>query len=309
MNLLHLDPFQRTIKKPISLSGVGVHSGKQATIKLNPSQANTGVVFKRTDLDVSPIIPALANQISSTQLSTCIGKGLYKISTVEHLMAALFAVGIDNLLVEIDGPEMPIMDGSSKVFIKKILDAGTTDLPEEKQFYVLNKPIEVNVGNSTIKASPSQELTYNCSIDFGSKTIGKQKLSLDAQSNLFSSIFDARTFCLLSEWEHLKAAGLGLGGSLENAIVVDSDNVLNPEGLRFKNEFVMHKLLDAIGDYYLLGLPLVASYDLYKPGHAINACFTQLLLENRYEYLSKVSYSQLFRKQPVSTPTSEPAFA
>lgn len=273
---------QRTIAKPISCSGVGVHSGKEVKLTIKPAPANHGIKFVRTDLPASPEIPALFNMVVDTSLATVIGNEGVIVSTIEHLMACLAGFSIENALIELDNYEMPILDGSSAVYAKMIKEAGIQELPELRYFFIVNKPIELKENDKSVIAYPSSTRKITCTIDFPHPLIQTQTLSLTLTDEVFErEISKARTFGFLHEIEYLKRYGLARGASLETGVAIDETKILNKEGLRFTDEFVRHKILDCIGDFSLLGMPILGHIVTNKSGHAFNHAFLKTFFENK----------------------------
>lgn len=265
--------MQTTIINPSSCYGIGVHSGRKTHLTIKPAPANTGIVFIRTDVkDVDNKIPAIYSNVSDTFFSTTISNDAnVKVSTIEHLMAALWGCGIDNVFVEVDGLEIPIMDGSSKAFVFMINCAGIKALAEPKKFIKLKREIKVEDNGAEIIAIPADELQINLTIDFASKAIGKQSYHLKNLSQFNQDLADARTFGFAHELEHMQSKGLAQGASLDNAIGIDSNHrILNSEGLRYKDEFARHKTLDQIGDLFTAGSGILCSLNSYKAGHGLN---------------------------------------
>lgn len=271
---------QITIRQSVSLSGIGLHSGKRVSLKLLPARANSGIRFVRSDLPGSPEIPANVRHVLSTTLATTIGLGSAKISTVEHLMSALWAMGIDNIICAVDGEEVPILDGSALPFVKLLRKAGLKRQKCAKRFLVPNRTIEIRDGSKWAILRPSDSFKIHYTIDFPHPAIGKQEFTFDTENNFATDIAPCRTFGFLKDVERMQAMGLALGGSLENAVVLDDIQAINPEGLRFPNEFVRHKILDAIGDFSLIGYPLLASIELHRAGHDLQTRLIRELLEN-----------------------------
>lgn len=262
---------QRTLKSRVSCTGVGLHSGARIDLALVPAPANTGIVFVRTDLPQALEIPARAEFVVDTRLATTIGKGNVRVGTIEHLMAALAGLGIDNCRVEVSGPEVPIMDGSAAPFAYLILSAGIEQQKPTKRFLVIRKPVTVTDGDKEAKLVPAQQMSISFTIDFDHPLISDQSYRLDVSDKAFHrEIARARTFGFLKEVEYLKSMGLARGGSLENAIVIDEFSILNPDGLRFPDEFVRHKILDSVGDISLAGMPVIGHLVCKKSGHALN---------------------------------------
>jgi len=262
---------QFTLKEPIYCRGIGLHTGRHISVRLLPAAANSGIIFRRIDLGVS--IPALFDQVSETKLSTVIAHDGAQVSTIEHLMAALSAEGIDNVVVELDGPEMPVLDGSAEGFVFLLQCAGRVELAASRQVIEILAPIRVEDGPAFAELRPSDRpgLDLALSIDFAAPAIGQQALSLHLSSRMFrDELMRARTFICADEVALLHQSGLALGGSLANAIVVDGAQVLNPEGLRMQDEFVRHKMLDLVGDLALAGADLHGRVVAHRTGHTLN---------------------------------------
>ena len=246
--------LQRTINKPVSFNGIGLHTGNEINVKLRPADANNGIVFHRSEGKRTVSIKAHADNVVDTRLATVLGKGDLKVSTVEHLMAALYAFGIDNLHIDIDGPEVPIMDGSADEFVKMINEAGLANLSQSRKYLAIRKPISVIDGEKRISIIPSRFFRVTSDIAFDHPSIALQNRSIKLSPDVFTrDIARARTFGFLKEVEYLKANGLARGGSYDNAIVIGDEGVMNPGGLRYSDEFVRHKILDTIGDFSLAG--------------------------------------------------------
>ncbi len=280
--------YQKTIKKSISGSGVGLHSGKNVNITLRPAVTDTGIVFKRVDLPGSPSVKAVCDYVSDTRLATTIKKGDAMIATVEHLMAAFSLMRIDNAIVEIDGPEVPIMDGSASFFVKMIKEAGIIDQEGFRRYIVVKRPVMVESSGSEAGIYPAAESRITCSVDFNHQALEPQSLTVSTLSVVFEEeISNARTFGFLKDIDMLKANGLALGGSLENAVVIDESGIINEEGLRFPDELVRHKVLDSIGDLYLMGAPVIGHFMSYKGGHALTYKLVIKLLSDTesWEYI------------------------
>jgi UDP-3-O-[3-hydroxymyristoyl] N-acetylglucosamine deacetylase len=277
------DRHQSTIKSRVKFFGTGLHSGKPVTLDVLPAKAGHGIQFQRTDIVGSAPILATAENITSTALSTTIGTAPVSVSTIEHLMAALVGLGIDNALVRLDGPEVPIMDGSAGPFVDKLLAAGIAKLMGVRQQYVVKKAFEVRDGDKVMRVEPARRLTFRCVISFAG-VIGHQALDFTFSRPAFLSLCDSRTFCHEKEVNAMRAMGLALGGSLANAVVVTDSGILNEDGLRSADEFVRHKLLDCIGDLALLGAPLVGLVTVERGGHALHARFMRELLAHGNEY-------------------------
>ena len=278
-------PWQTTIDKKISLTGIGLHKGDNIDITLMPTKANSGIRFIRTDLNCDiverTVIPNYKN-VSDTNMCTTI-KNDYdvKISTIEHLMAAFSGIGLDNVDVEINGSEVPIMDGSSDQFVNLIESTGLIKLPEKRKFLKITKPVEIKDGDKKCSLSPCDKMKFFASIDFSDKVIGKQEASVNLENfNFKNDVSKARTFGFMQDVEALRRSGLGLGGSLENCIIIDNNEVINSEGLRFDNEFVAHKLLDAVGDIFTSGFRIQGEYRGYLCGHHMNNLLLNELFDN-----------------------------
>jgi UDP-3-O-[3-hydroxymyristoyl] N-acetylglucosamine deacetylase len=276
--------FQRTLKSPVSLSGLGLHSGKTVNLTLRPARPNTGIVFVRTDLSGAPRIPAHFTNVKNTQFATTIGNGEASISTVEHVMAALHGMCIDNAIVEIDAPEAPILDGSALGFCGAIQEAGISSQLRRRSYLSLRRKIEIKVAEKWAVAEPSCCLEIHGSIEWDHPSIGYQEYHYAEGTTPFAEIAAARTFGFLSEVEKLKSMGLARGGSLDNAVVLDHALVLNPDGLRFPDEFIRHKILDALGDFKLAGIPIHAHVRLHRAGHDLHAQLLAAIFENPDNY-------------------------
>ncbi len=264
--------MQVSLLKPVSCYGIGVHSGKVTQLTLKPAKANTGIVFVRTDVrEEINSIQATYQNVSATFLSTTIkNEHNVQVSTIEHLMAALWGCGIDNVIAEIDGPEVPIMDGSSKAFVFMIECAGKKLQNTPKRYLQILKTVRVTNNDSELVCTPANNMTVNLTVDYTSKVIGRQSLIFSKNESFKNTIADARTFGFVNELEYLQSKGLALGASLENAIGIDKDIVMNQDGLRYSDEFVRHKLLDLFGDMYSSGANIVGEIVGYKTSHALN---------------------------------------
>jgi len=279
--------FQRSIKNKVSAIGVGLHSGKKVRIILKPAIENSGIIFKRTDTKVPIEIKVEPKAVKETQLSTTIGKGKFKISTVEHLMSALCASGVDNILIEVDGSEIPIMDGSSISFVYLIKSAIVCEQLEFKKFAVIKDVIEVKDGEKFAKFEPYKGFLVDFTIDFPHPAFKKENSRVEIdffKDSYVNNISRARTFGFMQEVEHLRSNGLARGGSLDNAIVLDEYKILNDEGLRYTDEFVRHKVLDALGDLYMIGMPIIGKFVAYKSGHELNNKLLRLMLEQKSKW-------------------------
>lgn len=266
---------QTTLRQRIQMQGIGVHCNRPVTLTLHPADANCGIVFERTGLPGgrNVVIEANWSKVSMSRLCTVIGIGVEgSVSTIEHLMAALSGLGVDNVKVEIDGPEMPIMDGSAAAFVEAIDRAGIATLAASRRYLKIRKPVRVEEGRAYSELRPAAHgFRLEVEIDFSAKVIGRQKKTVDLDAGSFRrDIARARTFGFLHEVEQLWKMGFALGSSLENSVALDNDRILNPEGLRFSDEFVRHKTLDAVGDLALAGAPIIGAYHSYCGGHKMN---------------------------------------
>ncbi len=264
---------QRTLKNVIRATGVGLHTGEKVYLTLRPAAPNSGIVFRRADLDSPVDIPAKAENVGDTRLSTTLAKDGARISTVEHLLSAFAGLGIDNAYVDVSAPEVPIMDGSAGPFVFLIQSAGVEEQNVAKRFIRIKKPIEIREGDKVARFEPFNGFKVSFGIDFDHPAMDEERRNsvIDFSSTSFvKEVSRARTFGFLRDIEMLRDNGLALGGSMDNAIVVDDFRVLNEDGLRYQDEFVRHKILDAIGDLYLLGHSLIGAFSGYKSGHELN---------------------------------------
>lgn len=280
--------YQHTINEKISFKGKGVHSGKDVNLTIEPSNPNSGIVFYRTDLSGHQGVKAIFKNVKDTSLATVIGNGDLIVSTIEHLMAAFSAFGIDNANVYLDNYELPIMDGSSLAYADKIHEAGLLEQNVPRHYIVIKSPIELTDGNRFVGIYPHESFKVSCKIDFTNKVIGLQEFSTEiTQTSFLTQISKARTFGLMSDVQTMNMLGLGRGGSLDSAIVVDDDKVLNPGGLRYDNEFVRHKLLDCIGDFALIGMPILGHIKTFKSGHEYHRNFLDHLFSQKESWETK----------------------
>ena len=264
---------QRTLKAIVSATGVGLHTGQKVRMSLRPAQPDTGIVFRRTDLPQAVEIPARADLVGETRLCSCLVRGEVKVYTIEHLMSALSGLGVDNAYVDLDGPEVPIMDGSAAPFALLIQQAGIEEQGAPKRFLRVKKRIEARDGDKWAVLEPYEGFRLAFSIVYKHPVIEKSNTSLTvdfATTSYLKEVARARTYGFMHDVEDLRNVGLALGGGLENAVVLDEHRVLNAEGLRFGDEFIRHKILDAIGDLYLLGRPFLAAFSAHKSGHDLN---------------------------------------
>ncbi|WP_369310438.1 UDP-3-O-acyl-N-acetylglucosamine deacetylase [Providencia rettgeri] len=273
---------QRTLKRIITATGVGLHTGKKVTLTLRPAPANTGVIYRRTDLNPPVDFPADAKSVRDTMLCTClVNEDNVRISTVEHLNAALAGLGIDNIVIEVNAPEIPIMDGSAAPFVFLLLDGGIEELNSAKKFLRIKETVRVEDGDKWAEMRPYNGFSLDFTIDFQHPAIDSstQRYSLDFSAESFvNQISRARTFGFMRDIEYLQSQGLCLGGSFDCAIVVDDYKVLNEDGLRFEDEFVRHKMLDAIGDLFMCGHNIIGAFTAFKSGHALNNKLLQAVL-------------------------------
>ena len=287
--------YQSTLSGPAVCAGVGLHTGERVKLALKPAPIDTGIVFVRSDItDKNNVIPALATNVTTTQLGTTLSNGDgVTVSTVEHLMAACAGVGLDNLIIEIDGPEAPIMDGSSALYCRLLLQTGLTDQSAPKRRLRILKPVTIESGGSCLSFKPAEKqgapFELRVRIDFSNQIIGEQLYTFQLTPGAFvEQLAFARTFGFAQDVEKLHAMGLARGASMENAVVLDGDTILNPEGLRAKDEFVRHKILDAIGDLHLAGGYIEGVFEGDKPGHAVNNLLVLELLKqtDAWEWVS-----------------------
>ena len=272
---------QRTLKGAIKTTGVGLHTGARVDLTMRPAAPDTGIVFHRVDLAQPVSIPAHALNVGDTRLSSSLEKDGVRISTVEHLMSALAGLGVDNLHVDVAGPELPIMDGSAAPYVYLLQSAGLEEQKARKRYLRIKEPVEVRHGDKWARFEPHQGFVLDFTIDFPHPVFGSETrhVLIDfAEHSYTKEVSRARTFAFMEDVEAMRSAGLALGGSLQNAIVLDETRVLNSEGLRYDNEFAKHKVLDAIGDLYLLGHPLIGTYAAFKSGHALNNAVARALL-------------------------------
>ncbi|MGL9759905.1 MAG: UDP-3-O-acyl-N-acetylglucosamine deacetylase [Symbiopectobacterium sp.] len=283
---------KRTLKRIVQATGVGLHTGKKVTLTMRPAPANTGVIYRRTDLNPPVDFPADARSVRDTMLCTClVNDHGVRISTVEHLNAALAGLGIDNVVIDVDAPEVPIMDGSASPFVYLLLDAGIEELSCAKKFVRIKQPVRVEDGDKWAELIPYNGFRLDFTINFNHTAIdaGSQHFCLDFSADAFiRQISRARTFSFVRDIEYLQSRGLCLGGSMDCAIVVDDYRVLNEDGLRFEDEFVRHKMLDAIGDLFMCGYNIIGAFSAFKSGHALNNKLLQALLtqQEAWEYVT-----------------------
>lgn len=277
--------YQRTIAKKVSVTGIGIHSGKRVTLTLFPGEADTGIQFKRTDLMDAPVLKANATSVGATENNTTIGAGENAVHTVEHLLSVFYGLGINNVYCEIDGPEVPIMDGSGASFVFLLKETGIVSLNRSKKFLVVLEPVEVKVDDKWARIEPAKKLIIESTIVFAHPAIKtQQKIFEFSCENYITEIGRARTFGMLKDVDALKRRGLIKGGSLDNAIVLDDFKVMNSDGLRYADEYVRHKILDTIGDISLLGHEIAGKITTYKSGHNLHNLLCRKLLETPSAY-------------------------
>jgi UDP-3-O-[3-hydroxymyristoyl] N-acetylglucosamine deacetylase len=275
---------QRTLRATISYVGIGLHTGRKVSMLVRPADPDTGVRFLRKDAHISDrIIDASWENVVDTRLSTVLGNGYgLTVGTVEHLMAALRGCGVDNAIIELDGPEVPIMDGSSEPFVSLIERVGTISQGAERRAIWMRRPVEARDGDKFVILMPDVTSRVTVVIDFAKSAVGVQKLTLELVNDTFQrDLARARTFGFAHELEHLRRQGLARGGSLRNAILVDGDRIVNEEGLRFRDEFIRHKVLDTVGDLALAGVPIIGHYFGFKPGHKLNNALMRQLFADK----------------------------
>ncbi|MEK7773307.1 MAG: UDP-3-O-acyl-N-acetylglucosamine deacetylase [Deltaproteobacteria bacterium] len=281
--------MQHTIKDIIEFSGIGLHTGRDINVRLIPSGTDTGITFSRKDIPGSPVIRACASNVVATSYATTIGTKGVTVSTIEHLMAAFYGLGVDNVMVELDGPEVPVMDGSASHFIEAIEGAGLKTQDGLRRCLVIKRPVKVEDRDKYVLFLPSEEaeFTIDYSIDFSHPMLNKQTFSRLFSTDVFKKeIAGARTFGFLRDIETLKANGLAKGGSLSNAIVIGESDILNADGLRYPDEFVRHKVLDLMGDISLIGAPVIGRLIVHRSGHSLNYRLVQEILRKpaRWEF-------------------------
>ena len=283
-----LEKYQQTLKEKVTLEGVGLHTGKKSKISINPANADQGIIFKRVDLKKDNLIVANFKNVSSAKLCTTLQneKGV-KVSTVEHLLAALYISGVDNALIEIDNCEVPIMDGSAKDFLDAIQKTELLKLSKKRKYLKILKKVELIDGKKRIhiEANNPYSLEISFQLNYDNKIIGKQKNTINFELDDLNDVHNSRTFCLFNDIAKIKKAGLAQGGSLENAVVVNDEKILNETGLRNKNEFVNHKILDLAGDFLLSGYRVLGKVECYQGGHELTNNFLRKLIKNDKSFL------------------------
>jgi len=290
---------QHTVERPITVEGIGVHTGKPVSLTIRPAGAGVGIKFIRSDLEPGISIPARYDSVCATDLCTVIGEGAgSSISTVEHVMSALSALGVDNAIVEVDGGETPIMDGSSADFVDAVEEAGLAELPARRRFVKVLKKVRVESSSGYAELSPyAKGLRLDVEVDFECAVIGRQRMRFDLTRDAYCrELSRARTFGFIKDVERLWKAGMALGASLDNTVAIGDECVLNPEGLRYSDEFARHKTLDAIGDLALAGLPIIGAFRSYRGGHRLNIGVLEAL------FADKANYRIVEAAAPVSSP-------
>jgi UDP-3-O-[3-hydroxymyristoyl] N-acetylglucosamine deacetylase len=282
---------QRTLKNSVHATGVGLHTGERVKLTLSPAPANSGIVFRRVDVVPAVVIRAEAHAVHDTRLSTCLEINGTRIATIEHLMSAFAGLGVDNAFVDLTSAEVPIMDGSAGTFIFLLQSAGIIEQSAAKKFIRIKKIIEIKDGDKWVRFEPFNGYKLSFTINFSHPVFAstQQNVTIDlGEHSYIKEVSRARTFGFMHDVENMRAQGLALGGNLDNAIVMDEYRIINPDGLRFEDEFVKHKILDAIGDLYLLGHPLIGAFSGYKSGHALNNALLRTLLadEQAWEFVT-----------------------
>jgi UDP-3-O-[3-hydroxymyristoyl] N-acetylglucosamine deacetylase len=273
---------QTTVERPMECSGVGLHSGKEAVLRVLPAPANHGIRFRRVDLPGRPVLSALFKNVVDTSLATVIGEDGVIVSTVEHLMAAFAGLGVDNALVELSAHEVPVMDGSAGPFARMLMETGIRSLDAPRWYFRVKEDITLDDGVRSVRLTPAEDYSLTCAIDFPHPIIRRQTYTFDGDREVFTrEIAPARTFGFMSDLEMMRLYGFAKGGSLENAVVLSADGVVNEGGLRFADEFVRHKLLDCLGDFSLLGLPVWGNIHTVKSGHAFNQAFLEAFFASK----------------------------
>jgi UDP-3-O-[3-hydroxymyristoyl] N-acetylglucosamine deacetylase len=277
--------LQRTIRRAVTVEGLGLHTGEPAKLIFRPAPAHAGIHVVRTDLPGNPSVPVQAKHVRATQLATTLGGPAFDVSTVEHCLSSLAALRIDNLIIELTGPEIPIGDGSAYVFMEALFTAGIVEQDEPRKYAYITRPIFYGDGDKHAYVVPYNGLRLTVTIDFAHPCIGRSQIDIDVNDTSFArEIARARTFGFLRDAEALRAKGLARGGSLDNAVVLDETSILNPDGLRWPDEFVRHKALDALGDLATLGMPLMGHLVLYKAGHDVLNRLVRKILESTDSY-------------------------
>ena len=286
---MNLRRHQRTVSETLVFEGVGLHSGVRTVLRVHPARVGHGLVFVRSDLDGRPRIAARRSNVSDTTFATTLAREyrgeLISVRTVEHVLSALYAFGVDNALLEVDGSEVPVMDGSAGPFVDELSRAGLREQAAPVEHLVIRREVRVSDGNKWAMVSPSSKFTIRYEVDFDHPLVSSKPVKLEMQPEQFANYCaTARTFGFKRDVDAMRQRGLALGGSLENAVVIDDYEILNPDGLRFADEFVRHKFLDAVGDMALIGMPIVADISMSRSGHALNAKLVEEILSSELNY-------------------------
>jgi UDP-3-O-[3-hydroxymyristoyl] N-acetylglucosamine deacetylase len=298
--------LQRTLKKEIGCFSIGLHTGRKINMKIKPAPADTGIVFIRTDLPDAAPIPAKYDNVCDTTLATTIGSNGVTVSTVEHLLSAFSGMGVDNAMIELDSFEVPVMDGSALPFVNMLKEVGTHVQKKSKKMLIIKKPVSVHNGDTSAMFMPADELKISYEIEFQHPVIGKQSYNMTFSDEVYEKeICAAQTFGFLKDLEFLQAKGLALGGSLKNAIVLDDKKIINKEGQRIPNVFVKHKILDAIGDLFLLGMPIIGHFVAYKSGHRLNNMLLRELMQKKdcWEIVSDIGKKETHNVHSFKVPS------
>jgi UDP-3-O-[3-hydroxymyristoyl] N-acetylglucosamine deacetylase len=298
--------LQRTLKKEISCFSVGLHTGRKINMKIKPAPVDTGIIFVRKDLPDAEPIHANYNNVCDTMLATSLGTNGVTVSTVEHLLSAFSGMGVDNAIIELDSFEVPIMDGSALPFVNMLKEVGTHVQEKNKRLLIIKKPVSVTEGDASAELLPAKEFKITYEIDFKHPFIGKQSYSMTFSDEKYEKeICAAQTFGFLKDLEFLQAKGLALGGSLKNVIVLDDKKIINKEGLRIPDVFVKHKILDAIGDLFLLGMPIIGHFMAYKSGHRLNNLLLKELMRKKdcWEIVSCINSEEVHKLNYLKIPS------
>jgi len=298
--------LQRTLKKEINCSSVGLHTGRKVNMKIKPASVDTGIIFIRKDLPDAEPIHANYNNVCDTTLATTLGSNGVTVSTVEHLLSAFSGMGVDNAIIELDSFEVPVMDGSALPFVNMLKEVGTHVQEKNKKLLIIKKPVSVTEGDASAVLLPAEEFKITYEIDFKHPFIGKQSYSMTFSDEKYEKeICAAQTFGFLKDLEFLQAKGLALGGSLKNVIVLDDKKIINKEGLRIPDVFVKHKILDAIGDLFLLGMPIIGHFIAYKSGHRLNNLLLKELMRKKdcWEIVSCINKEEVHKLNYLKIPS------
>ena len=298
--------LQRTIKKEINCFSIGLHTGRKVNMKIKPAPTDAGIVFIRTDLPDSAPIHARYDNVCDTTLATTLGSNGVTVSTVEHLLSAFSGMGVDNAVIELDSFEVPVMDGSALPFVNMLKEVGTHSQKKSKKMLIVKKPVSVNSGDTSAMLLPADEFKITYDIDFKHPVIGKQTYHMTFSDEEYEKhICAAQTFGFLKDLEFLQAKGLALGGSLKNAIVLDDNKIINKEGQRIPDVFVKHKILDAIGDLFLLGMPIIGHFVAYKSGHRLNNLLLRELMSKKdcWEIVTFIDKEEAHKRHSFKIPS------